>query len=232
MIIMFGFLGGMVRSAVRLLILLAMVAAAWFYREPLLRLGHSVADRWTELRRTDAVETEPVELTSPELAAVAQAKLDDVKSGLVQRAAFSSAELQSLLEYRYRGLLPAFVDSPRIVLEGDRVRLRVRVPVSRIPRVRELGDIAGLLPDTTDLEVSGQLLPGASGAIAFAVDDLSAHHIPLPRRLVPMVLEVLGREPDSSLPDDAIPIPLPAGADAAYVRADSLVLVARTAPSS
>jgi len=230
--IILGILGGMVRSLVRLLILLAIVAAAWFYREPLLDLGHAVADRWTELRRTDAATAVPVELASPELAAVAQAKLDDLKGGLAARAAFSTAELQSLLEYRYRGLLPAFVDSPRVALVGDRVRLRVRVPVSRIPRARELGDIADLLPDTTDLLVDGRILPAADGNIAFAVDDVTAHRIPLPHRLVPMVLEVLGRRPGSGLPDDAISIPLPAGANAAYVRADSLVLLARTAPAS
>lgn len=230
--IILGILGGMVRSLVRLVILIAIVAAAWFYREPLLQLGHAVTDRWTELRRTDAATAEPVELASPELAAVAQAKLDDLKGGLAPRAAFSTAELQSLLEFRYRGLLPAFVDSPRVELEGDRVRLRMRVPVARIPRARELGDIVGLLPDTTDLDVSGRLLPAADGNIAFAVDDVTAHRIPLPRRLVPLALEVLGRQPGSGLPDNAILIPLPAGAHAAYVRADSLVLLARTAPAS
>jgi len=230
--IILGFLGGMVRSVVRLVILLALVAGAWFYREPLLELGHSAADRWTELRRTDSAAAEPVEPASPQLAAIAQAKLDDVKSGLTARAAFSTAELQSLLEYRYRGLLPAFVDSPRIALEGDQVRLRVRVPISRIPRARELGDIADLLPDTTDLDVRGRLLPAADGSIAFAVDDVSAHRIPLPHRLVPLALEVLGRKPGAGLPDDAISIPLPAGAAAAYVRADSLVLLVQKAPST
>jgi hypothetical protein len=222
----------MVRSVVRLLILFALVAAAWYYREPLLELGHAVADRWTELRRTDGAEVAPVEPASRELAAIAQAKLDDVRAGLTTRVAFSTAELQSLLEYRYRGLLPAFVDSPRVELNGDRVRLRVRIPVARIPRTRELGDIADLLPDTTDLDVRGRLLPARNGAIAFAVDDLSAHRIPLPHRLVPTVLEVLGREPVPGLPEDAISIPLPAGADSVRVRSDSLLVLVRKAPSS
>jgi len=230
--IFLGILGGMVRSVVRLLILVAIVAAAWFYREPLLELGHAVADRWTELRRTDPAAAEPVEPASPELAAIAQAKLDDVRGGQATRAAFSSAELQSLLEYRYRGLLPAFVDSPRVELDGDRVRLRVRVPISRIPRAAELGDIVDLLPDTTELDVRGRVLPAEDGTIALAVEDVSAHRIPLPHRLVPMALEVLGREPGPGLPRDAISIPLPAGAHAAYVRADSLVLLAQKKPSS
>jgi hypothetical protein len=229
--IILGILGGMARSLVRLLIMLAIVAAAWFYREPLLQLGHAVADRWTELRRTDPA-ARVVDPASAELAAVAQAKLDDVKGGLADRAAFSSAELQSLLEYRYRGLLPAFVDSPRVELVGDQVRLRVRVPVSRIPRAGELGEIADLLPDTTELDVRGRLLPAEDGSIAFAVDGVSAHRIPLPRRLVPMVLDVLGRRPGSGLPEDAISIPLPAGATGAYVRADSLILLTRSAPAS
>lgn len=224
--IILGIFGGMLRSLVRLVMLVAALALAWLYRDPLMALARQAEERWSVLRRA---EVTTASLASPELAAVAQAKLDDLKGGLVQRASFTSAELQSLLEFRYRGLLPAFVDSPRIALEGDRLRLRVRVPVSRIPESVRLGEIAGLLPDTTELDVRGQLLPADDGRIAFAVDEMSAHRIPLPRRLVPAALEVLGRRDEPGLSPDAISIPLPPGATAAYLRSDSLVLITRQA---
>lgn len=224
--IILGIFGGMLRSLVRLVLLVLVLAIGWLYRGPLLELGHKAAERWSVLRKTEGAAAT---LASAELAAVAQAKLDDVRGGFAPRAAFTTAELQSLLEYRYRSLLPAFVDSPRITLEGDRLRLRMRVPVSRIPESRELGEIAGLLPDTAELDVRGQLLPAEDGRIAFAVDAVSAHRIPLPRRLVPIALDMLGRTAGGGLPADAISIPLPPGASGAYVRSDSLVLLTRQA---
>lgn len=216
-----GVFGKLVRSLVRLAVLALLLAVAWVYRDQLIALGGAAVDRWSEYRGKASIESP----ATPELAALAQAKLDDVEGGNVSRATFSGAELQSLLVYRYGGLLPAFVDSPRIALEGDLLRLRVRIPVARIPDADALGEITGLLPDTTELDVRGKLLPAEDGRVAFAVDNVSAHRIPLPRRLVPMALEALGRQEEPGLPPDAISIPLPPGATSAYVRADSLVLL-------
>lgn len=216
-----GVLRRMLRSLIRLGVMVLVLAVAWLYRDQLIGIGRAGVDRWSELRKNNAAEV----AATPEMAAVAQAKLDDVEGGFTSRAAFSTAELQSLLVYRYAGLLPAFVDSPRVALEGDALRLRVRVPVVRIPDAEALGEITGLLPDTTELDVRGKLLPAGEGRVAFAVDQVSAHRIPLPGRLVPMVLEALGRHDEPGLPPDAISVPLPPGATSAYVRADSLVLL-------
>ena len=227
--IILGIFGGMLRSLIRLVLLVAVLALGWLYRDRLLELGDVAAERWSVLRKTGSASAD---LASVELAAVAQARLDDLKGGLVARASFTTPELQSLLEYRYRGLLPAFVDSPRVAIEGDRLRLRFRVPLSRIPESEDLAEIAGLLPDTTEMVVRGQLLPARDGRIAFAVDEVSAHRIPLPRRLVPMALELLGRKNEPGLPADAISLPLPPWAAGAYVRSDSLVLLARQAQAN
>jgi hypothetical protein len=77
------------------------------------------------------------------------------------------------------------------------------------------------------LTVTGRLLPLVDGRVAFAVDDVSAQRFPLPRRLVPGVLERLGRREEPGLPDDAMAVSLPPGIANAYVRRDSLVLLAR-----
>jgi hypothetical protein len=55
---------------------------------------------------------------------------------------------------------------------------------------------------------------------------VSAQRFPLPARLVPGALERLGRTDEPGLPPDAIALPLPPGVAAAYVRRDSLVLLA------
>ena len=61
------------------------------------------------------------------------------------------------------------------------------------------------------------------------VEGIEVAGLPLPRRMVPAVLERLGREDEEGLPADALAVPLPPAVEAAYVRGDSLVLVARTA---
>jgi hypothetical protein len=43
--------------------------------------------------------------------------------------------------------------------------------------------------------------------------------------LVAGALRKLGRNDEPGLPDDALAIPLPPGADAAYVRGDSLIFL-------
>lgn len=214
---------GCFRTLFTLALLLVVAGVAWFQRDRLV-------DYWHELRGTTPPPAAVAAPTiTPEIADRAQGKLDALSSGDAVRTALSETELQSLLRYRYEQLLPGFIDSARVELDGDRLRLRVRLPAERLPHVDELGEAAALLPDTTEVTVSGQLLPLDSGRIAFAIDDVRAAHIPLPRRIVPGALERLGRRDEPGLPSDAVALPLPPGAAGAYVRSDSLVLLARPA---
>ncbi len=141
------------------------------------------------------------------------------------RTALSGDELQALVRTRFSGVLPRWVDSARIQLEGDKVRLSGRVPVDRLPQVKDLGQVAGLLPDTTEVAVSGQVIPLTGGRVALAVDQVTAAHIPLPRRLNAQIIGGLRRGAPADLPPDALPLPLPRSISSAYVRGDSLVLL-------
>jgi hypothetical protein len=197
----------------------------------LLALGYLVWSQWDRLRplrervglSARAEEIPP----SPELAERAGKKLKDLERGKADRVAFQANELQSLLQFRYQQLLPAFVDSPRIALEDGRIAVHARVPVERLPSISELGEAAGFLPDTAEVDLIGQILPLDSGRVALAIDQVRAARIPLPQRLVPKALRRLGRKDEPGLPADALALPLPAGAASAYVRADSLILMAR-----
>jgi hypothetical protein len=175
------------------------------------------------------VVAEPVE-PSPALADAAQRKLDALSSGVAGTATLTETELRSLLRYRYASLLPAFVDSPDVELDGGRIRVTGRVPLDRMPRFEGLSQAAALLPDTTDVAVTGQLLPLEGGRTALGVDEMTVSRIPLPRRMVGAALERLGRVSEPGLPSDAIALPLPAGTRAAYVRGDSLVLIGARTP--
>jgi hypothetical protein len=169
---------------------------------------------------------------SPALAESADAKLQILKSGAATSIALHANELQSLLQYRFLQLLPAFVDSPQIDLAEDRIHVRARVPVERLPTISDLGEAASFLPDTAEIGLTGTLLPLDSGRVALAIDEVRAARIPLPQRLVPRALQRLGRRDEPGLPPAALALPLPPGAAAAYVRGDSLVLLAQPIPRS
>jgi hypothetical protein len=181
-----------------------------------------ITGAWSDLRGGQ----EDTELgATPELADVAVNKLTDLRDGEVTSVALSENEVQSLLQFKFRQLLPAFVDSPRVELKDGKVTISGRVPVDRLPQINELGEAAGFLPDTTEVGVTGQILPLRDGRVALAVDQVRAASIPLPKRLVPGALRKLGRKDEPGLPDDALAVRLPSGVDAAYVRGDSLVFL-------
>lgn len=210
-------LTGCLRRLVLLVVLVLIAGAAWLFRDRLLVL-------WNDLRGMAAVE-EPV--PSLAIAERAQEKLTALANGDSTRVALAGIEVQSLLEFRYRELLPAFVDSARVEIRGDRMSLHVSLPTDRLPRIEELEEVLGFLPDTTPVTVRGALLPLDSGRVALAIDEVRAARIPLPGRILPGALERLGRRDEPGLPPDALAVPLPPGAAAAYVRRDSLVLLAR-----
>jgi hypothetical protein len=208
--------GGCLRRVVTLIVLVAVVGAVWLFRDRLRVAWHDIRG----IHESELVAT-------PELAEAAERKLQALAGGETDAVALSAIELQSLIEYRYRGVLPGFLGTPAVEIRDDRVLLRARVPVDKLPNVEGLGEAAAFLPDTTELAVTGRLLSLGPGRAAFAIEDVSAQRFPLPRRLVPGALERLGRNDEPGLPRDAMAVPLPPGTATAYIRGDSLVLLAQ-----
>lgn len=210
MILIFGCL----RRIVSLVLLLVIIAAAWYFRADIMA-------KWRQFRG----EAPEATVNPEEAARTAQAKMAALESSNPPaRTALSEYELQALLRSRFAPALPAWLDSTRIRLEGDRVRLSGRVPLDRMPQLKDVGSVAGLLPDTTEVAVSGQVIPFGRGRVALAVDQVTAAHIPLPRRLIPQVLGRMKKPGDTS-PSDALSLPLPHTISSAYVRNDSLILL-------
>ncbi len=212
MILIFGCL----RRVVSLAILAVLVFLIWHYRS-------TIMASWQRFRGVQPVAESPVDAQRS-----AQAKYSALASARPPaRVALSEDELQALVRTRFSGMLPRWVDSARIQLEGDKVRLSGRVPVDHLPDVKSLGEVGGLLPDTTEVAVKGQVIPLGQGRVALAVDQVTAAHVPLPHRLIPQILAGLkqGRPAESTVPADALLLPLPRNISSAYVRSDSLILM-------
>ena len=109
-------------------VMLVILAAAFLYRDRLVAT-------WHDLRGTRQDEV----TASPELARVAEDKLDALRAGTTPHAALSAVELESLLAYRYQGAIPGFLGSPTVELQGERVRLRARMDGKRVEAGRALG---------------------------------------------------------------------------------------------
>lgn len=206
---------GCIRSIIGLVVALAIAAVLFLNRD-------RVTDALNRFRGREAVVAT---VPSQELADAAARRLTDLGEGKTQRVALSELDVQSLLQYKYRSLLPAFVNTPKVDLDGDKIEITARVPVDRLPQLNELGDAAAFLPDTADLGIRGSVLPLRPGRVALSVDQVKAQRIPLPQRLVAGALNRLGRKDEAGLPADAMAVRLPPGADAAYVRGDSLVFI-------
>jgi hypothetical protein len=209
-----------IRGLFALALLLVLAAGLWLYRGRLESL-------LPESVRPPVAATR--EAPTEALADHAQTKLNRLRGSDDARVALSAAELESLLLFRHAGLLPGFVDSPTVELENERFELRARLPVDRLPAREVLGSAADLLPDTVPVTLSGRLFPLDDRRSAVVVEGMEVADLPLPRRFVPAVLDRLGRTDEEGLPADAVAMPLPPGARAAYVRGDSLILVARAA---
>lgn len=210
---------GCAKRIVSLVLLVALAAAAWYYRGDIKAL-------WQRFRGTTPVAT----TEAPEAAGRSAHKKFQALIGRhpPARTALSQAEANALAQQLIAPFLPQWVDSPRIELEGDQIRLSARVPANRIPQVKELGQVAGLLPDTPEVSVKGQLVPSAAGGTALAVDQVTAAHIPVPRRLLAAVVRSLKKRGDPN-PPDQLGLPLMHSVTSAYVRNDSLILLSEGA---
>jgi hypothetical protein len=165
---------------------------------------------------------------SPELADTTLSRIEEFqRSEVGGELRLGEAELSSVVRYTLPGILPVGVTHPSVDLRDGRLVLGARVAVTSLPELPALSDIVGLLPDTIQVEMEGTLQPLGEQQAALHVERMEAARIPLPARLYPEILRALGRRDAPGLPPNAIGVPLPRGLGGAFVRGDTLVLVAR-----
>lgn len=174
----------------------------------------------------DTAAVRPLEdEVTPELAEVALDRFEDFRRDPgAKRMALGGPELSALVRHAIPGLMPAGVSDVLVSLRDGRVRVGARVALEAFPRLPQLGDVMGILPDTVLLDLEGVLVPLDQAFMALLVERVEASRIPLPRRMVGDVLGALGRQGPPSLPPDALAVPIPDGVGSVYVLGDSLIL--------
>ncbi len=210
---MLRFLGGCAGRLLTLALTVAVLAVAWYNRHELVALVDELLDREPEVSAVVADE-----------AAARLAALDD---GTATRAVFHTAELQSLILYRWAPFLPASLGHPRVALDAGRITLEGYVPTDAFVRIDELREVIGFLPDTASVRMVASVVPLDRGHVSLEVHELGAAGVPLPGRLIPPILARLGPEGLPDVSRNALAIPLPARIEHVYVSGDSLVVTAR-----
>lgn len=137
--------------------------------------------------------------------------------------ALTDLELTSIVRYALPGIMPDGIREPTINLKDDRVILSARVAVAAFPEIPAADELAGLLPDTVRIEMRSNLLRLDASWAALVFDGVEASGIPLPDRVIPGILESLGRSDRPGLPRGALAIPLPTGIGNAYATDGALV---------
>lgn len=203
-----------------LVVLLAAAYAGW-------RWGPAVfptVERWLGLDDVAGYESPAA---SPELAEATLDRLERFRAGDGPAVlSLGDAELSSVVRYALPGLVPPGVDRPAVRLVDGRVLLLARVAVGAFPDLPALDQVLGILPDSVDILMEGTLGSWGRENLALTVHRVEASRIPLPSRMIPDVLNALGRREREGLAPESMLIPLPEGLASAYVQRDSLVLVA------
>lgn len=164
---------------------------------------------------------------TPDVAQRAVEKVDALREREEpSELALGGDEVASVLRYAAPGVLPAGVAPPEIELADGGMTVSTRVAVDAFPPVPELERVLGILPDTVPVRIDGSLMPFGDEGAALVVHRIRVSGLPLPRRLTPRVLELLGRRSEPGLPPEAMTVPLPRGLRTAYIHSDSLILVA------
>lgn len=174
------------------------------------------------------VEAAPGRTPSASLAEETLDRVDAFRSADSRepRLELDGVELSSVVRYTLPGIIPPGVQEPTVEVRDGKVLLSARVATAAFPDLPAVDEIVGLLPDTVDIRLRGSVVPFGAGMSAFHVERVEAERIPLPSRIIPGILEALGRRQRDGLPAEAMAIPLPSGLDRAFVEGDRLVLQA------
>ena len=200
------------------LLLVAAAYAGW-------RWGHVFFPQMAAFFSTE--ETALIQTVSPEVAEATMGRVEAFRRGKIEgRLSLSAGEIESVLRYSVPGLIPGGIAEPRIEIADGVITLKARVAVETFPEMPDLDAVLGFLPDTLAVSFQGALAPlDDERWDALVVHGIYVGIIPLPDRMIPEILQVIGREHVGGLADNALAIPLPDGIESAYIVQDSLVLV-------
>lgn len=166
-------------------------------------------------------------IVSSDLAEKTMGRFSDFqRGGTGEQLSLSSNEVASILLYSVPDMMPEGISGPQIEMEDGIITLDVNVAVEALPQYLDMDDVLEFLPDTIEVSLAGTFAPlEDQNWGAFIVHGVQVSLIPVPERMIPDIIKILGKTDVDGLPDDAIAIPLPRGLKSVYVIRDSLVLV-------
>ena len=187
------------------LVLLAALVAGWLYRDRLTREGRRLLDR-IESPASPAAAASPSGRPGTRALASARAKIDSLNGWRADSVVLTPSEVASLMG---NGLTPALrqeLDSLRVELLADEVRVHARLRTAKLPK-EAVGPLAMALRPTEPVEAVGPLRVTAPGRGEWVVRSFRIRDFPVPAPVVPrLVARALG-----DARRETVPLKLPAG---------------------
>jgi hypothetical protein len=184
-----------------LFVLVILAIAGWFTR-----------DRWLpqRFRTTPAAAAsawQPVTPAGAQRTNAALTKLSDQRGPVFQT--LSAGDVASFAFTEFGKRLNGSADSVSARVEGDRMTVRAVVRLAELKG--KLGPLGGMLGDRETVEMSGTVQMIRPGLAALAVQTAKVGRIALPQGMIPrLVKEIDNRRRPEGLPDNALPLPVPA----------------------
>jgi hypothetical protein len=191
-------------------VLLAIVAAAWIYRDKWLRIVPGA--RPSRSAETDVSVREPLwEPLSPTAGARAKQAIDALSAP--RGPAFTNLKGSEIASYVFQAAgstFPAQADSVEAAVIGDVLYVRAVVPTKLIAGSGALGPLAGLLNERERVSLGGSFHVIRPGLSEFQLRDVKLRDFSLPRAAIPrLVQQITKGKRTSGVAADAIPVPTP-----------------------
>ncbi len=194
-----------------LLLILALAAGGWLYRDQLLEWGRGLSGR--------RHATLSVGRPSPAGLARARAAIARLQRGSVDSVVLDADESASLMAEAIGPVVAGQLDSVRVRLSDGRVGFDGSLRTSRLPR-ELLGPLAVAVRSREPISATGAVRMVQPGLGEWDIDRLSIRDIPLPREAVPRLLaRALGDSARRTLP-----LELPQAVRDLRVRPDGVTL--------
>ncbi|HEU4699526.1 MAG TPA: hypothetical protein VFS40_10125 [Gemmatimonadales bacterium] len=160
--------------------LIVLLALGWLYRDRLVPEG----------RRLLGLETHAVTVGRPTSKALASArtKLGGLARGTADSVVLSPGEAASLIAAGLDPLLRRQLDSVRVGLERDAIRVDARLHTARLPK-ELVGPLALGLRQWEPVRAEGPLRAAAAGQGDWEIRRVQVRGVPVPTDLVPRLVQ-------------------------------------------
>jgi hypothetical protein len=187
-------------------VLLAVLAAAWFFRDDLLRL----------LDRNEPIEASAGEVSWAPLTVAGAARARTILARLERRTGrvyenVPPADLSALIfEELSKGALPPSASDIEAATIGEALAIRANVRLSDLGGRDVLGALGSMLNDTEQIQFGGTLDVVRPGLAQYRVNALRIGRLDVPPPLIPRLIRRIGQgtRPDGVDPN-ALPLEIP-----------------------